>query len=513
MQRSCGTATLLRVIAVIFVASLVAVACGGSDESASGGGGEGTGVDTSDGETTRGDVDAGACPVDTLEQADGPVEITIWHPYTALARRTLEGLVEDYNASQDKVVVRAENQGVSPEEIHRKIEQAAPDRSLPALVVPDDTKTQWIVDSGLFVPAEACYAADPSSQATRDDLLPISRASYTIDDVLWPVSFSTFRALVFFNRDHFEAAGLDPDDPPATIDEMIEAARAIKAAGVPGVDRPMVFQANSFLLEGWLSGAEQVLVNEENGRGGTWATASSFDNPVTRDILTKLQEAKAEGLLDVTPGTDGNVDHLLAMAGQQSSITVESSAASSTVAGVIEGTIAAEDLSAELGVDLPEGLQLDLNIDVGPYPGVEASGKGQVGGFVWYMTDTVSDEEKAAAWDFVRFNNSVEAQVRWGVEGSAAPVSQAAANDPLLQEAWASSLGGEWQKVAYDVLTGIDTDFPGPIIGPYDEVRQAIEKAMDRVLLDDGSIDDAMTEADATITAALESYRRDVGAG
>lgn len=513
MQRSSGPATRRSVMAVILAVTLIATGCGGSGESASEDGPEEIGSETAGSEATEGDIDAGLCPVDALERADGPVEITIWHPYTALARRTLEGLVNEYNASQDKVVVRAENQGVSPVEIHRKIEQAAPDRSLPALVVPDDTKTRWIVDSSLFVPADACYTADPPSQAVRDDLLPFSRATYTIDEVLWPVSFSTFRALIFFNRDHFEAAGLDPDDPPTTIDEMIEAARAIKAAGLPGVERPMVFQANSFLFEGWLSGAEQVLVNEENGRSGTWATASSFDNPVTRDLLTTLQDAKAEGLLDVTPGTDGNVDHLLAMAGQQSSFTVESSAASSTVAGVIEGTIAAEDLSAELGVDVPEGLQLDLNMDVAPYPGVDAPGKGQVGGFVWYMTDTVSDEQKAAAWDFVKFNNSVESQVRWGIEGSAAPVSQAAADDPLLQEAWASSLGGQWQKVAYDVLSGIDTAFPGPIIGPYDEVRQAIEKALDQVLLDDGPVDDAVREADATITAALESYRQDVDAG
>ena len=517
MRRSNRPATRRRVIAAIVAIVTVAAACGGSDESASNGDGAGAGVETSetgtqDDASPAAVVDAAACPVDALEEADGPVEITIWHPYVALAKRTLEGLVEDYNASQDKVIVRAENQGVSPAEIHRKMEQAAPDRSLPALVVPDDTKTRWIVDSTLFVPADACYAADPPSQAVRDDLLPFSRATYTVDDVLWPVSFSTFRALIFFNRDHFEAAGLDPDDPPTTIDGMIDAARTIKAAGLPGVDRPMVFQANSFLFEGWLSGAEQVLVNEENGRSGTWATLSSFDNPTTRDLLTTLQEAKAEGLLDVTPGTDGNADHLLAMAGQQSSFTVESSAAASTVAGVIEGTIAAEDLSAELGVDVPEGLQLDLNMAVAPYPGVDAAGKGQVGGFVWYLTDTVSDLEKAAAWDFVKFNNSVESQVRWGVEGSAAPVSQAAADDPRLQEAWASSLGGQWQKVAYDVLSGIETDFPGPIIGPYDEVRQAIEKALDRVLLDDGSVDDAVAEADATITAALESYRQDVGA-
>jgi hypothetical protein len=62
------------------------------------------------------------------------------------------------------------------------------------------------------------------------------------------------------------------------------------------------------------------------------------------------------------------------------------------------------------------------------------------------------------------------------------------------------------------VLAGIDTDFPGPVIGPYDEVRVAIEKAMDQVLLDDGSVDEAVVEADTTIAAALESYLQDVGA-
>ena len=39
----------------------------------------------------------------------------------------------------------------------------------------------------------------------------------------------------------------------------------------------------------------------ENGRSGGWASESSFDNPTTREILTKLQDAKAEGILDITP--------------------------------------------------------------------------------------------------------------------------------------------------------------------------------------------------------------------
>ena len=102
--------------------------------------------------------------------------------------------------------------------------------------------------------------------------------------------------------------------------------------------------------------------------------------------------------------------------------------------------------------------------------------------------------------------------MQWGVDGSTAPVSKAAAEDPRLQEAWTSSLGGRWQKVAYEVLAGINTDFPGPVIGPYDQVRQAIKKCMDQVLLDGEPVDEAVKEADATITAALESYNEDVEA-
>ena len=274
--------------------ALTAGACGGDD-----GGGDAKVPGRPGGEV--------ACPYDALETATTPVEITIWHAYTASNKRTLDSLVERYNASQDRVVVKAESQGISDEELHDKIEQAAPDRALPALVVPNDTKTRYIADSGLFLPAQLCFDADPEGKAILDDLLPIAKASYTLDGQLWPASFSVYTALIYVNRQHFLAAGLDPDNPPRTIDEMLDAARAIKAANIAGVTAPMVFQTNSFILEWWVSGAGQELVNNGNGRGEGYPDQSEFDNPITREILTKLQAAKAEGILDVVPGTDGNV--------------------------------------------------------------------------------------------------------------------------------------------------------------------------------------------------------------
>jgi sn-glycerol 3-phosphate transport system substrate-binding protein len=484
-------------VALLVTLALVAGACGGG-----GGTEQSAGAD---------DDPTAACPVEALDDATSPVEITVWHSMFALPGRVLDSLVKEYNDSQDRVVVKAENQGITPTELHRKIDQALPDRSLPAIIVPDDTKTRFIADSGMFVPASACFEDDPSAQDTFDDLLPIATASYTLDDQLWPASFSTYTALVFYNRSHFEAAGLDPDTPPSTITEMIEFARAIKAAQIGSVQRPIVLKAQSFILEWWLSGAGQELVNEENGRSGELPLESRFDNPVTRELLEQLQAAKAEGLLDVVPGTEGQADHLLAIAGQLSSMTVESSAATSTVGGVIEGTISAEDLSEELGVEIPAGLQLDLDIGAGPYPGIEAAGKGQVGGSVWYLSNTVPDEQQAAAWDFMKFLNSMPSQVRWGTEGSVSPVLKSAEDEPALIEAWDASLAGRWARTAYEVLSGIEPDFPGPVIGPYDEVRQALERCMDNVLLNDAPVGPAVEEADRAITSALERYAADVG--
>lgn len=486
-------------VATALVLVLVASACGGGSGEAAGTNDAGNGKPRA------------TCPYKALEKATSPVEITIWHTYTALGKRTLEALVDRYNKSQNKVVVKAESQGVGFQELHDKMEQAAPDRSLPALVVPDDTKTRWIADSGMFLPAQACFDADPAGKAIYDDFLPIAKASYTLDGQLWPASFSTYTALIYLNREHFRAAGLDPDKPPKTIDEMIDAARKIKAANVPGVKHPWVFGPVSYLLEWWLSGAGQALVNDDNGRGKGHSDRSEFDNPTTRDILQKLKDAKTEGLLDVTPGTDGNADELLAMATRQSSFLVSSSGAASTVAGVIEGTVRAEDIKADFGVDLPAGLKLDLDIGVGPFPGVKQAGRGQVGGGVWYMTNTVPEVQQAAAWDFMKFLNSQESQLTWAIDGSVAPVGQKIADDPKLQEAWASTLGGRWLKVAYDVLGGIPTDFPGPVIGPYDQVRVAIKKCMDRILLNDEPVDQPVKDADAEITAALQSYNQDVG--
>lgn len=483
----------LLLLAVVPLA-LIAAACGGGGDDEGAGGGDGGGDS--------------ACPYDALENADGPVEITVWSNYTSLSKRTFEAMVARYNESQDQVVVTFEPQGVSFEEVLRKYKLAAEDDSLPALALLEDTTTQVIADSGTIIPGGDCYSADESSQEILEDFLPIAPASYTVGDVLQPVGFDVYTALVFYNRDHFSAAGLDPDTPPVTLEEIRADAEALKAAGV--TQTPVAVVAASWQVEWWLTGVDQEIVNEDNGRAGL-ATAGEFANDNTTELMEFWRGMVADGLATPYPGTEGQTNHLFAMATNSASIVVESSAGVNTIAGLLEGSVDPETVKEDLGVDLPAGLKLDLDLGVGAFPGIEEAGQGQIGGGAWYLTNGGTPEQQAAAWEFMKWFNSTPQQVEWATAGSGLPVVQSAADSPELQQKWDTTLAGKWNKIAFGVLENVSPDFPGPLIGDYKVTRESIREAYERVLLGDGNVEAAITEANDEITAAAEEYKTTVG--
>jgi sn-glycerol 3-phosphate transport system substrate-binding protein len=201
------------------------------------------------------------------------------------------------------------------------------------------------------------------------------------------------------------------------------------------------------------------------------------------------------------------------MANQSSSMLIESSSAIRTVDGAIQGTLTPDQIGLEdEGLDLSGFSVPDLRITVGELPGLSAPGRGQMGGAAWYLIDTGDPVELAAAWDFMKFFNQTDQQVTWAIEGSSFPVRRAAAEDPRLQTYWTDTQAGRWMAEAYKGFTTLDPDFPGPVIGPYKEFREAVRNGLDRVIFGDAEPRDAMEEIDARFQEQLDDYARDVGA-
>jgi sn-glycerol 3-phosphate transport system substrate-binding protein len=447
------------------------------------------------------------CPVDALDDADGTVDITVWHAYVGLTEQTMREIADQYNRSQDRVHVDIQSQGVGYQELQRAYERAIPADGLPAIAVMEDTLTQSLADLPTVLPASQCAEADGYTDY-EDAFLPITTDYYSVPgtvngeetDVLLPGSVNLATALLYYNRDYFEAAGLDPDDPPETLDEVAADAQAMKDAGV--VDQPFVWNMQPWMVEFWLTGAHAPLVNNNNGRDIEGATASAFDNPTTHRLFELLNQMHEDGLLNALPGTDAQYDHYFAMGLGQAAMTVETSTAVTTINAVLEGTASGEDLG--LGdIDLPE---IDINLDAAPFPGLDEPGQGQMGGGVWYMSSTVPDEQQAAAWDFVKYVNEPEQQALWHTQGSYLPAREDVAEDPAIQEFWEQPRPGGWLREAYDLALSLDPDFPGPLIGPYRDVRNAVGNALDRMMFDGVSPDRVIADADDEINAAIQRY-------
>ena len=273
-----------------------------------------------------------ACPVDALDQATGPVDVVLWHFLAGETGAALQQLADEYNAAQSKVRVHVESQGTTNDELWSKYQAGIGTRDLPAIAVADDTVTVDMVDSGTVLPAQSCIEADNYDMS---QFLQPAQQYYTIDGVLYPASVNLSGALLYYNKNHFRRAGLDPNTTPQTLDEVRQYAEKIKASGA--VDKPVILKVGPPLIEMWLTGVGQPVVNNDNGRGSDQTTEAAFDTDTTVQLYTWVQQMQNDGLLTVVPDVPGQIDQYLGLAQQKASMTIETSTAATTIEKFLSG--------------------------------------------------------------------------------------------------------------------------------------------------------------------------------
>jgi sn-glycerol 3-phosphate transport system substrate-binding protein len=424
--------------------------------------------------------------------------VLLWYQLNGKTKDTLVSQIDRYNASQTKVHVRAELQGGDYDELFDAYKRGIPTRQLPDVVVMDETATRYLVDSGTVLAAQKCFEADGLSTA---DFNAAALNYYKVGGVLYPASASLSDIVTYYNKTQFRRAGLDPDKPPATLAEVRTYAEKLKAAGV--TDRPVVMKLAPWFVETQLSGAHQALVDNDNGHGPGRTEKAAFDAEPTRQIYAWVRDMVRDGLLNPKADTPAQFDHLLAMANQSASITLETSTAAATIAAYLGGdTKVAQDANVNVTTNLTRA-----DVGVGPVFGVSAPGRAQIGGNAFYITNTGGDAKQAAAWDFLKWWNRPEQQKVWHMEGSYLPFLGTTAKDPQVQAFWRDEFAGQMLKVAYDELaTGMDPTFAGPAIGPYRETRDIVRRSLDRVGLAGDDPGAALGQAVTEVDAALKSY-------
>ena len=446
--------------------ALVLGACS-SDDGGSGGGG--------------GDASSEVPGAEALDELDSAVEIEFWHSMDSTNGQVLTSLISEFNAANEgRVKVTGYFQGDydTTLALHRAAIQQG---DTATLIMIYDLGTQFMIDSGQTIPAQAFVDKDDYDTGPLEDAL---LNYFTVDGELRSFPFNNSTPLMYINRDAFEAAGLNPDEPPRDLAEIREYAEALTVRDSGGQVQQYGFGAAIYgwFVEQFMARAAVPYCDNGNGREGR-ATEVLFNDPKIIELVDWWQ---------------GMIDDGLAVRIGRSTEDAQGAFTSGRAAMTLEST-------GSLGGFLA---QSEFEVGAGYFPLIDVADPGGsiIGGAsLWINGQGHTPEEIRGSWEFVQFLLTAESQSKWhagtgylsvNTDGYAGPeAAERATEYPQFAVAAAQLADSE---------TNVNT--AGCMMGVMADSRVAAEEGWERALTTSASAEDAMTGAKESVQRKIDEY-------
>jgi multiple sugar transport system substrate-binding protein len=394
-----------------------------------------------------------------LSAQDEPVTMSLW---VRSATGLVEALVDEWNATHDNQI---ELTVIPSAEFVTKFSAAiaageSPDIAIIDLIyTPAYASENQLVDLTELV-AELDYV---------DDLSPAHMTLGEFEGRNYAVPIAAEGSFLIYNVDLFIAAGLDPENPPQTWDEVLEAARAISELGddIYGYYfSGACAGCNAFTYLPYIWASEGDVLSED------FSAATITEDPLVREALELYKTMWDEGLIPEGASIDNGANFVGAFAG---------------------GNIGIHG-SGAFGIDNYKTNHPDLNFDVTFIPGKEGGTASFGGGD--NIGIPAGSEYVEEAWEFIAWALSEEVQLELYAGNNQLPVRLSLADneyfdaDPRLKLAASTlSVGHTPYSLVYNALFN---DANGPWM------------LMIQVAIFDGDIDGALEEAQQRFTEIMD---------
>ncbi|MBA48243.1 MAG: sn-glycerol-3-phosphate ABC transporter substrate-binding protein UgpB [Paracoccus sp.] len=343
----------------------------------------------------------------SLSAANAQTEIQWWHAMGGELGAKLEEIVQGFNDSQNEYKVVPSYKGTYPETMTAAI-AAFRAKQQPTIVQVFEVGTGTMMAAqGAIVPVYQLMQ-DNDVQFDPNAFLPAVVGYYTdTDGNMLSMPFNSSTPILYYNKDVFEKAGLDPEQPPKTWGEMEEFSKKIIDSGA----------ASCGFTTGWVSWIQtenfsawhnQPVGTEQNGFGGLDARLS-LNGPVQVKHWENLKKWADEGIFKYGGPVGG--DNAPPMFYSQECAMIMNSSASR--AGVLAN---AQDFQVGFGM-LPY------------YDDVEGAPQNTIigGATLWVLSGRPEEEYKGAA-RFFEYLSSPDVQADWASFSGYLPITQAAAD-------------------------------------------------------------------------------------
>lgn len=385
-----------------------------------------------------------------------PTQIEVWHSLSeTFGAPQLESFVTAFNEQHPDIEVSLVYAGGYTDAL-RKGQAAVAAGQAPNVAMFEQTRGAGFVDAGTVRPLNDLLAADP--ELSQDAFFARLLETCSYDGVLYCLPYNTSTPVLYYNRDLFAEAGLDPDAPPATWDELLSAGQAISNLGDErwGIG---VTTSPGWLFDAFMGQAGGRYLNEDG-------TAFAFNGQPALDMLAFWQQ-----LVDTGAGRTSSSQTEDFFNGNQAMIIASTA-----------------NLSNYFG-------RAEFDLGVGPLPcNVECYAP--IGGANFYLMDTGSDAQKEASWTFLAWLMEPNRLAEFAASTGYMAPRRVALETPILIERFAELPAA---RVTYDQMDA--HGHPRTLVPFWGEVHSLLTNITEEVLL-------GGSDPQATLDAAVEEANR-----
>lgn len=400
------------------------------------------------------------------------VKIVWWHAMTAALADEVARIATGFNASQDAVEIQAIYKGGYADTLTATIAASRAGQA-PHLVQVFEVGTGTMLAAGKAVKPVWELAKETGLAIDPKAYIPAVRGYYSLTDGrMASMPFNSSTAVMWYSKDAFRKAGLDPDKAPATWQEVRKAAETIRTKDAAPVGMttswPIWIQ-----LEQYSALHNLPFATKSNGFDGL-DSELAFNTKTHVKHIERLMEMSKEGSFKYA-GRDTAADPLI-VSGEAAI-----SFGSSSSRGNLVKSAKFEWAEAYLPYD-PEIIKTPLNSIIG-------------GASLWSMTApgrTVA-EYKAVA-EFLKYIGKQDVDATWAQNTGYVPVTLAG-YDLLKQQSYYTKNTGADIPVEQLTRGTMTENTKGLRLGRLPEIRNIIQEELEKALQGGQSAQQALDSA------------------
>lgn len=410
-----------------------------------------------------------------MTQAASAVDLQFYFPVAVGgdAAAVIEGMTQAYMAQNPDVTIEAIYTGSYADTTTRAI-TAARGGNAPQLAILLSTDMFAMIDEDIILPWDE-FLTPEEMESWIGGFYPSFMRNSQSEGQTWGIPFQRSTPVIYWNKEAFAAAGLDPETPPTTWDEMVEFGQALTLRDSAGNVTQWGVRIPSSGFPSWLF-TGLVASNGQDGLANDAGTEVYFDTPEVVGALEYLislaneHEIMSPGILDwgATPRAfmDGE----------------------SAIVWTTTGNLT--NIRSNAPFDFGVGM-LPANVRPGA----------PTGGGNFYLLKGSSDEQTRAAVEFVQWATAPDQAADWSIAtGYVAPREDTWETERM--QAYAAEVPGALvarEQLAYAVPE-LST-FEGP------RVTQILNDAIAAAIVGDKTPAQALADAQAAADAVLSAYR------